>query len=211
MPTSGADETWYSLNYGPVHWLVISTEHAFAAGSKQYDFITADLAAVDRAKTPFLLVAGHRPMYIDSTFEADQAVAVQLRDALEPLMKQYKVDAAFWGHHHSYQRTCPVYNRTCVEGGTVHIVTGAAGAGFSTNLRPETPEWIKFVECDTHGYIHARLRNQQLQLDFVSSNDRSILDSVTLDSQFPFDTKAKAQAAAAAQADVTNTNSLWLE
>lgn len=40
------------------------------------------------------------------------------------------------GHHHSYQRSCPVYNETCVgydeQGvarGTVHLVIGNAGAG----------------------------------------------------------------------------------
>src|SRR4051794_15900344 len=48
------DETWYSLNYGPVHFTVISTEHAFDQNSIQGKWVAADFAAVDRTATPFL-------------------------------------------------------------------------------------------------------------------------------------------------------------
>ena len=58
-------------------------------------------------------------MYIDSTNDSpmggDTTVGDQLAAALEPLMQKYQVDAAFWGHHHSYQRTCPAHNFTCVD------------------------------------------------------------------------------------------------
>ena len=100
-----------------------------------------------------------RPMYIDSTNKAipdgDITVALELQKWLEPLLKvtmitlfssctpfffsphwfqQYKVDLAFWGHHHSYQRTCAVYDNICTEGATTHIVIGMAGQGLSTNI-----------------------------------------------------------------------------
>ncbi|CAN0583569.1 unnamed protein product, partial [Ectocarpus sp. 12 AP-2014] len=32
----------------------------------QYAFIKEDLAGVDRAKTPWIVFAGHRPMYVNS-------------------------------------------------------------------------------------------------------------------------------------------------
>jgi predicted phosphohydrolase len=31
------------------------------------------------------------------------------REALQELWQKYKVDLAFYGHVHSYERTCPVY------------------------------------------------------------------------------------------------------
>ena len=181
----------FPLSSGPIHFLIMSTEHAFAPGSSQYSFIESDLASVDRSQTPWVILAGHRPMYIDSTnfspAGGDQTTAQDLRDSLEPLMLAHGVDAAFWGHHHSYQRSCPVNNGTCIgsqNNGTVHIVTGAAGAGFSTNLESTLPDWAEFVECNTHGYIRAKVRQGVLRLDFVSANDRSILDGVDIPSRF---------------------------
>jgi hypothetical protein len=50
-------------------------------------------------------------MYIDSTNYVapfgDQPVAKLLRANLEDLLVQHKVQLAFWGHHHSYQRYLP--------------------------------------------------------------------------------------------------------
>jgi hypothetical protein len=75
---------------GSVHVAIMSTEHDFRyqhmptlsrfisirflvrllmpssrTGSAQWQWLQADLAAVDRRITPWLLVMGHRPMYID--------------------------------------------------------------------------------------------------------------------------------------------------
>ena len=130
-------------------------------------------------------------MYIDSTNDdpagGDTTVGDDLIDSFEPLMRQYKVDAAFWGHHHSYQRTCPVHNHTCVAqaDGTVHIVTGAAGAGFSTNIQPTQPDWIEFVNAATHGYVIAHVKERKtLTLDFIDARHRTVMDSVTINSKF---------------------------
>jgi len=50
-------------------------------------------------------------------------------------MQKYKVDLALWGHHHSYQRTCKVYQEQCMDGATTHIVIGMGGQGLSQNLQ----------------------------------------------------------------------------
>ena len=54
-------------------------------------------------------------MYIDSTVDTlpsdDQPVAHQLRINIEDLLYKYRVNLAFWGHNHSYQRTYPVYQQ----------------------------------------------------------------------------------------------------
>jgi hypothetical protein len=53
------------------------------------------LAAVNRSHTPWLIVGGHRPFYIDSTNAApvwgDLTVADDLQDALEDLFLQHQV------------------------------------------------------------------------------------------------------------------------
>ena len=53
----------YSYDYGSVHFIMMSTEHDMGNGSKQYSWLEKDLQNVDRTKTPWVILAGHRPMY----------------------------------------------------------------------------------------------------------------------------------------------------
>ena len=46
-----------------VHMIMLSFEHDFRPGSPQYVWLENDLKNVDRTKTPFVMVGGHRPMY----------------------------------------------------------------------------------------------------------------------------------------------------
>ena len=43
--------------------VMLSTEHDYRPGSAQYKWLENDLKSVDRSKTPFVMVGGHRPMY----------------------------------------------------------------------------------------------------------------------------------------------------
>ena len=54
---------WYSFEEGPVHVIVLSSEHDWTVGSRQYTWLAADLATVDRAVTPWVVLATHRMMY----------------------------------------------------------------------------------------------------------------------------------------------------
>ena len=42
---------------------MISTEHDFSPGSPMYTWLENDLRNVDRKKTPWVMIAGHRAMY----------------------------------------------------------------------------------------------------------------------------------------------------
>ena len=148
----------FSFEHGPIHYIHTSTEHYFHRGSEQHHFVKHALAAVDRRRTPWLIVTGHRPIYVDST-EADEPngdlfVAAALREAFEELYKEYAVDLTLHGHHHDYQRTCPIYKGECVgyhdDGtakGTVHLVIGNAGASLSSNQHEHTPEVRSCHSC----------------------------------------------------------------
>ena len=50
----------YSIDYGSVHYVVMSTEHNFTQGSIQYQFLESDFMNVNRSLTPWLVVVGHR-------------------------------------------------------------------------------------------------------------------------------------------------------
>ena len=60
----------------------------------------------------------HRMPYVDSIDGvdpgSDQLVAQQLRAAYEDMWFDWSVDMVWYGHEHTYQRTCAVYNYSCV-------------------------------------------------------------------------------------------------
>ena len=65
MPRKSDTTPYYSFDYGLVHFVVFSTEHNFTVGSPQHLWVEEDLRSVDRTRTPWLIVTGHRPAYVD--------------------------------------------------------------------------------------------------------------------------------------------------
>ena len=63
MPKNGNSVFWYSFDHGLVHVIQFSTEHDYTYESEQYKWLEEDLKKVDRTKTPYVVVTGHRPMY----------------------------------------------------------------------------------------------------------------------------------------------------
>lgn len=136
MPTQAgsgdSQNLWYSVNVGNIHVATISTEHDYLPGSPQITWLAQDLANVDRSVTPWVIVMGHRPMYSSSkghtlsVEDPGDAVDNHMRQSIEPLLAQYNVNMAMWGHVHAYERTCGIVgNFTCGASdsdGTVHIV-----------------------------------------------------------------------------------------
>lgn len=83
-------------------------------GSAQHTFVIKDLASVNRTLTPWLVVGGHRPFYIDSTNnmepDGDQPVARALREAFEEVFYTHQVRmwAAAYMHMSAHMQSAPV-------------------------------------------------------------------------------------------------------
>ena len=67
----------------------------------------------------------------------------------------------WYGHVHSYSRTCPVFQRVCMPpradgsaGAPVHVLIGHAGAPFSWTVNDATPPYYAAVAVE-HGYMRA--------------------------------------------------------
>jgi hypothetical protein len=99
---------WYSFDFGPIHFTIFSSEHNFTRGSTQYAWLRQDLHAVNRTRTPWLVVSSHRPLYTSEKYPDDLVVVEHLRAELEPLFLNARVDLYLAGHYHSYERTCPL-------------------------------------------------------------------------------------------------------
>ena len=132
-------------------------------------------------------------MYIDSVFAGDVAMAQQLQREVEPMLLANRVDLCLWGHHHSYQRTCPVANVTCVdEGGAkapatahapVHAVIGMAGFDLSRTLRNESAPYTRVAYAQWWGYSRIHANATTLTLQFVADIDGAVKDQFSLDVQ----------------------------
>jgi acid phosphatase type 7 len=167
----------------------MSTENHFTDGSDQFHWIESDLASVDRCRTPWLVFVGHRPMYInaDDFFypEGKQTTAIELQAALEHLLHKHKVDVAFYGHHHSYQRTCPVFHKKCRHDkhghrdAPVHVCIGNAGADFYDNPMDPTPKWADKVFMTTHGYARFFANGTVFQVQAVDT-EGNVFDDFSL-------------------------------
>ncbi|XP_022150334.1 probable inactive purple acid phosphatase 2 [Momordica charantia] len=186
---------FYSFNMGSVHFVYISTETNFLKGSKQYEFLKRDLESVDRKKTPFVIVQGHRPMYTTSNELRDAPLREKLLQHLEPLLVENKVTMALWGHVHRYERFCPLKNYTCgsmgesFEAFPVHLVIGMAGQDWQPIWEPRLnhPDVPVFPQPTRSmyrggefGYTRLVATKEKLTLSYVGNHDGEIHDSVEI-------------------------------
>ncbi|GAV76169.1 Metallophos domain-containing protein/Metallophos_C domain-containing protein [Cephalotus follicularis] len=188
MPTPGKDMPWYSIEQGSVHFTVISTEHDWSVNSEQYAWIESDMASVNRSNTPWLIFAGHRPMYTSLALNAD----ANFVKAVEPLLLQNKVDLALFGHVHNYERTCSVYQSECLAmptkdgNGTdtydntnyaapVQVVIGMAG--FTLDPSPNTAAAWSLIRISEFGYARVHATVTELLFEFVNANTSKVEDS----------------------------------
>ncbi|MHC4960200.1 MAG: purple acid phosphatase family protein [Planctomycetota bacterium] len=116
-------ERYYSFDRGPVHYVALDSNQDLDAGSDQYDWLAADLAANTNEWTILYL---HHPPYSSSAHGSDEDV----RDAIVPLCDQYGVDIVFAGHDHVYERTHRMVDSVVDPDGTLYIVTGGGGRGL---------------------------------------------------------------------------------
>ncbi len=154
-------EEYYSFEYGNAHIIALNDtpESGALAGTAQVEWLKADLAAVDRKKTPWVFVMHHRSTYSCGNHGSD----LDLRKAWQPIFDQNQVDIVFSGHDHMYERSKPIRGLsgstgkialagpkgTPVKGsGTLYLVTGGAGA----------PLYDVGNDCD-HTYVTEKTRN----------------------------------------------------
>eukprot|EP00898_Chlorokybus_atmophyticus_P000731 jgi/Chlat1/1659/Chrsp127S01953 len=180
-PANGFKLFWYSFDYGNVHVVQLSTEHDFMEGSAQLRWLKADLRAVKRTKTPWVVVTSHRPMYCSQVRPPNNTVEWQIadhmRESIEPLLYKYQVDLWLAGHYHSYQRTCVVHQQQCVAAaeGTVHVTVGTAGA-----FRYQTPfvdtVWSINQDFMHYGYVRVTAEPDIMHVAYISSETGETID-----------------------------------
>ena len=204
---SGASSNmWYSFNYGPVHFVQIDTETDFPGSPNdqyrsknggfgdQLAWLEQDLrqANKERSLRPWVLVAGHRPVYslkaVDSTGTPTGA-ELALQQAVEEMFYKYEVDMYLCGHQHSYERHWPVYQSKRTQTNyinpraTVYVVNGASGnvEGHSGGYGVENPDWENKWNNGDYGVGFIKVHNNtHLDYTFVESATGVVNDTFTL-------------------------------
>ncbi|XP_043692990.1 probable inactive purple acid phosphatase 27 [Telopea speciosissima] len=192
MPGTRKDKPWYSIEQGPVHLTVVSTEHNFSCGSEQYEWIKKDLFSVDRSRTPWVIFTGHRPMYSSAPPFFPPNVDTNFVASLEPLLVHNKVDLVLFGHVHNYERTCSLQEGVCKAmpfrdrrgidtydhnnyKAPVHAIIGMAGFsldGFTDNVN----SW-SLVRISDFGYTRLRATKKEISVKFVNANTKKVEDT----------------------------------
>lgn len=202
MPGRGsgarAEEPWYAFNIGRARVVMLSTAalsedagwrpgHRATARRRQLLWLEQELASSaapsKRSRRPWLLVAGHRPMYCSLQQPTCGPEAAKLRALLEPLFRQYNVNLYMSAHVHAYERTFPVFNKAlCPQSARkpmrmlrrpcapVYVVNGAGGfppLQYDENFLPAS--WTAQRHAGTLGFgeltIHNATHLQYRQLE----------------------------------------------
>ncbi|KAL1569810.1 putative inactive purple acid phosphatase 27, variant 2 [Salvia divinorum] len=192
VPADNRAKFWYSADYGMFHFCIADTEHDWREGSEQYKFIEHCLASADRQKQPWLIFAAHRVLGyssdkyygLEGSFEEPMG-----RESLQKLWQKYKVDMAFYGHVHNYERSCPIYENKCVNfekshysgtvNGTIHVVVGGAGAHLSEFSTLNTT-WSVYKDYDWGFVKLTAFNHSSLLFEYKKSEDGKVYDSFTI-------------------------------
>lgn len=188
VPAKDRAKFWYSTDYGMFHFCIADSEHDWKEGTDQYNFIEECLATADRQKQPWLIFIAHRVLgYSSNSWYAEEGSFEEPmgRESLQKLWQRYKVDLAFYGHVHNYERTCPIYENNCVSSerssysgtfnATIHVVAGGGGSHLSDFTTLQT-SWSFFKDYD-FGFVKLTAFNHStLLFEYKKSRDGKVYD-----------------------------------
>jgi hypothetical protein len=191
---------FYSYNYANIHFVSISTETDFPGAPEpstfgdQLAWLENDLKVANSMRSiyPWILVAGHRPVYSSVHGESEDGKpikeALKIQAAMEHLFHKYKVDLFICGHVHSYERTYPTYKSEVKSQSyhnaedTAYVVIGTGGntEGFSKDWT-KTPKWSAAKFDKDYGYalmsIYQEHSKNVLEWHFYSATDNVVQDN----------------------------------
>jgi len=155
MPFFASNSTspyFFSYEAGPVHFLnIVGSYAASDPSSRQFQYISADLARVNRTLTPWVVVQFATPWYSSNTAHYQEGYEAQQN--LEELFYEHSVDIVINGLVNSYERSHPVYKDQLDECGITYLVVGSGGsheglaAGSDGAWIDPKPAWSAFRQA----------------------------------------------------------------
>ncbi|MBP6831220.1 MAG: metallophosphoesterase family protein [Deltaproteobacteria bacterium] len=175
QPQSGVssqDELYFSLDYGPVHLVVLNdtplrSDYEGDVLGTQLAWLRADLAraAGNRARVPFIIATHHKPAFASSS-HSDEIDTQAVRRGWAPVYDEFGVDLVLNGHEHDFELSKEIDGQGReVSGrrGTRYVVTGGAGASLTTLGAGALQPWGAHFESAHHIVeVHATMTRLEL-------------------------------------------------
>jgi hypothetical protein len=204
-----AGNMWYSFDFGMVHYIMLDTETDYPDGlhapeqnwlfnsghfGDQLAWLKGDLARAqaNRAQTPWIIAAGHRPLYTSAKTDLSDLIwynaTGQLRGFVEDLFHKYDVDLWLCGHVHAYERIFPVYRNATERSyhdpsGLPQLVVGGPGniEGFTSRWVSPDPEWLAYRSSNETGLGVLTFSDPNtMTWEYYSTERNVVIDSFTL-------------------------------
>ncbi|OQR93630.1 hypothetical protein ACHHYP_02381 [Achlya hypogyna] len=216
--------TYYSIDIGLVHAVflddysgyrgdeksVVGSAAWLAERSAQLAWLDQDLAAVNRQKTPWVLVLKHNPFYnswnthqckcsatrfeitdpescwkgkYDASSDKDATSQPHCANQakFEDIYLKYSVNFVVAGHVHAYERTAPIAkNKIDSKNGVVYMTTGAGGHGNDCTRLGSVPNWSVAASSAAYGATRVVATRDALDVYWVANVNNTVLDTFTL-------------------------------
>lgn len=170
LSSNSTSPLWYSIKRASAHIIVLSSYSAYGKYTPQYKWLSQELAAVDRTKTPWLIVLMHVPWYNSNQYHYMEGESMRVQ--FESWFVNYKVDIVFAGHVHAYERSYRisniaynVVNGQCTpvhnESAPVYITVGDGGnqEGLAGEFTEPQPSYSAYREA-SYGHAMLEIKNR---------------------------------------------------
>ncbi|KAG6479807.1 probable purple acid phosphatase 20 [Zingiber officinale] len=178
--TSSGSNLFYSFDVagGAIHVIMLGSYADFHTGTPQRSWLAADLARLERRRPQWVVAVIHAPWY--NSNDAHREEGEEMRQALEAMLYEARVDVVFAGHVHAYERFERVFNGSSDFCGPVHITIGDGGnrEGLATQYRDPQPAISLFREA-SFGHGRFKVENATHALWTWHRNDDDV--AVTAD------------------------------
>ncbi|KAI1288680.1 acid phosphatase [Xylaria venustula] len=183
----------YPTDSGPFGYIT-NNEWSNNAAYEQINWIKADLAKVDRKKTPWVFAMSHRPMYSTEV----SSYETYMRNAFEEIFIEGGVDAYIAGHIHWYERLWPISPGQIIDKSSVvgnntyytnpgksmtHLINGAAGniESHSTLNGAPISNVTNVLDYLHYGYGQLNVINSTaVKWSYIHGEDGTVLDQFHL-------------------------------
>jgi hypothetical protein len=153
---------YWSFDYGPMHVAMMDAYTAYNAGSAQYNWLKADLAASTKT---WKFVVIHEPGWSAGGGHANNTT---VQNDLQPLFVQYGVSVLFSGHNHYYARAS--------VNGVTHLTLGGGGAPLYTPASGQ-PNIVTYTK--TYSFGEFTISGNTLTAKVVN-NSGATIDTFTI-------------------------------
>lgn len=165
-----AGRGYFSTTLGTWHLVILNSNVPAGAGTAQYEWLKADLEAVN---VPCTIALWHHPMFSSG----ENGDSVQMREAWR-LLHSRGADIVLNGHDHDYERFAPQdADGRADPRGIREFVVGTGGGSLYDRVRPQ-PNAEAF-ENRTFGVLQLTLKTKAYDWRFVPVAGQQYSDSGT--------------------------------